>query len=83
MVMLFSFCEHRLLPLFGNMRVAYRPAEKAVGLGKIPRSVDMFARRFQVQERLTLEVAEAISNAIAPRGVAVMCEADREHKAAR
>jgi GTP cyclohydrolase I len=71
----FSLCEHHLLPFFGSMHVAYLPRDKIIGLSKIPRVVDMFSRRFQVQERLTQQVAEAISDAIAPRGVAVMCEA--------
>ena len=71
----FSLCEHHLLPFCGKMHVAYLPKDKVIGLSKIPRIVNMFARRLQVQERLTQEVAEAISNAIEPRGVAVMCEA--------
>jgi GTP cyclohydrolase I len=71
----FSLCEHHILPFFGKMHVAYLPADKVIGLSKIPRIVDMFARRLQVQERLTQEVAEAISDAVVPRGVAVMCEA--------
>ena len=71
----FSLCEHHLLPFHGKMHVAYLPTNKVIGLSKIPRIVNMFARRLQVQERLTQEVAEAISDAIQPRGVAVMCEA--------
>jgi GTP cyclohydrolase IA len=71
----FSLCEHHLLPFFGKMHVAYLPADRAIGLSKIPRIVDMFARRLQVQERLTREIAEALSDAVAPRGVAVLCEA--------
>jgi GTP cyclohydrolase I len=71
----FSLCEHHLLPFYGKMHVAYLPTNKVIGLSKIPRIVNMFARRLQVQERLTQEVAEAISDAIQPRGVAVMCEA--------
>ena len=71
----FSLCEHHLLPFYGRMHVAYLPTNKVIGLSKIPRIVNMFARRLQVQERLTQEVAEAISDAIQPRGVAVMCEA--------
>jgi GTP cyclohydrolase I len=71
----FSLCEHHLLPFFGRMHVAYLPASKVIGLSKIPRIVNMFARRLQVQERLTQEVADAISDATQPRGVAVMCEA--------
>jgi GTP cyclohydrolase I len=71
----FSLCEHHLLPFYGRMHVAYLPKDKVIGLSKIPRIVNMFARRLQVQERLTQEVADAISDAIEPRGVAVMCEA--------
>ncbi len=71
----FSLCEHHLLPFYGRMHVAYLPGSKVLGLSKIPRIVNMFARRLQVQERLTQEVAEAISGAVQPRGVAVMCEA--------
>jgi len=71
----FSMCEHHLLPFFGKMHVAYIPKEKVIGLSKIPRIVDMFARRLQLQERLTQQVAEAISDVISPRGVGVLCEA--------
>src|SRR5258708_186042 len=71
----FSLCEHHLLPFFGKMHVAYLPKNKVLGLSKIPRIVDMFARRLQVQERLTQQVAEAISEVISPRGVGVLCEA--------
>ena len=71
----FSLCEHHLLPFFGKMHVAYLPKDRVIGLSKIPRVVDMFARRLQVQERLTQQIAEAISGAVAPRGVAVLCEA--------
>lgn len=72
----FSLCEHHLLPFFGKMHVAYLPTHKVIGLSKIPRIVNMFARRLQVQERLTQEVAEALADAVDPRGVAVMCEAN-------
>jgi GTP cyclohydrolase I len=71
----FSMCEHHLLPFFGKIHVAYLPKNKVLGLSKIPRIVDMFARRLQLQERLTQQVAEAIEQVISPRGVAVMCEA--------
>ena len=71
----FSLCEHHLLPFFGKMHVAYLPKDKVIGLSKIPRIVDMFARRLQVQERLTEQVASAIQEVISPRGVGVLCEA--------
>jgi len=71
----FSMCEHHLLPFFGKAHVAYVPNGKVVGLSKIPRLVDMFARRLQVQERLTREIADAIDEAIHPQGVAVILEA--------
>jgi len=71
----FSMCEHHLLPFFGKMHVGYLPKDKVLGLSKIPRIVDMFARRLQLQERLTHQVAEAISKVISPRGVGVLCEA--------
>ena len=71
----YSLCEHHLLPFFGRAHVAYLPAGKVVGLSKIPRIVDVFARRLQVQERLTQQIAEAIEEAIAPQGVGVVIEA--------
>ena len=71
----FSLCEHHLLPFFGKAHVAYLPNEKVVGLSKIPRIVDMFARRLQVQERLTQQVAETLQEILNPRGVAVIMEA--------
>ncbi len=71
----FSTCEHHLLPFFGKIHVAYLPKDKVIGLSKVPRIVDMFARRLQLQERLTQEVAEAIEDVISPRGVGVLCEA--------
>jgi GTP cyclohydrolase I len=71
----FSMCEHHLLPFFGKAHIAYVPNGKVIGLSKIPRVVDIFARRLQVQERLTTEIANAISDAIAPQGVAVILEA--------
>jgi GTP cyclohydrolase I len=72
---MFSLCEHHLLPFFGKVHVAYIPQGKVVGLGKIPRLVDVFARRLQVQERLTTQIAEAIESAIRPIGVGVVIEA--------
>jgi GTP cyclohydrolase I len=71
----FSLCEHHLLPFFGKAHIAYVPNGKVIGLSKIPRVVDVFARRLQVQERLTTEIADAISDAIHPQGVAVILEA--------
>ncbi len=71
----FSMCEHHMLPFFGKMHVAYLPSKKVIGLSKIPRIVDAFARRLQIQERLTQEVANTIQKLIQPRGVAVICEA--------
>ncbi len=71
----FSMCEHHLLPFFGKAHIAYVPNGKVIGLSKIPRVVDVFARRLQVQERLTTEIADAISEAISPQGVAVILEA--------
>jgi GTP cyclohydrolase I len=71
----YSLCEHHLLPFFGKCHVAYIPDGKVIGLSKIPRLVDVFARRLQVQERLTLQVAETIRDRIHPLGVAVVMEA--------
>ena len=71
----YSMCEHHLLPFFGKAHVAYVPEGKVIGLSKIPRLVDVFARRLQVQERLTRQIAEAITDAIHPQGVAVILEA--------
>jgi GTP cyclohydrolase I len=71
----FSLCEHHMLPFFGKVHVAYLPASKVIGLSKIPRIVDAFARRLQIQERLTQQVAQTIEELIHPRGVAVICEA--------
>jgi GTP cyclohydrolase I len=71
----FSLCEHHLLPFFGKAHVAYVPNGKVIGLSKTARLVDVFARRLQVQERLTQQVAEAIDEAIHPQGVAVILEA--------
>ena len=72
---MFSLCEHHLLPFFGKVHVAYIPAGKVVGLSKVPRVVDIFARRLQVQERLTVQIAETIQKAIEPQGVGVVIEA--------
>jgi len=71
----FSMCEHHLLPFFGKAHIAYVPHGKVIGLSKIARVVDVFARRLQVQERLTTEIADAIADAIHPQGVAVILEA--------
>ena len=71
----YSLCEHHLLPFFGKCHVAYIPSTKVIGLSKIPRLVDVFARRLQVQERLTNEIANTIARTIRPLGVAVVVEA--------
>jgi GTP cyclohydrolase I len=71
----YSLCEHHLLPFFGKCHIAYIPQQKVIGLSKIPRLVDVFARRLQVQERLTHQIAQVIEERIAPLGVAVVMEA--------
>jgi GTP cyclohydrolase IA len=70
----YSLCEHHLLPFFGKCHVAYIPKTRVIGLSKIPRVVDVFARRLQIQERLTNQIAETIREKIDPLGVAVVCE---------
>ena len=71
----FSLCEHHLIPFFGRCHVAYMPNRKIIGLSKIPRLVEMFSRRLQVQERLTTQIANTLNEALQPRGVAVVVEA--------
>jgi GTP cyclohydrolase I len=71
----FSLCEHHLLPFFGKCHVAYIPNQKVIGLSKIPRVVDLFAKRLQIQERLTKQIAEALMERIKPQGVGVIIEA--------
>jgi GTP cyclohydrolase I len=74
-VEMFSLCEHHMLPFFGKVHVAYIPNGKVIGLSKIPRLVEVFARRLQVQERMTRQIADTIQEAIAPQGVGVVIEA--------
>jgi len=71
----FSMCEHHLLPFFGKVHVAYLPKDRVIGLSKIPRIVDMYARRLQIQERMTQEIAQSIQDIVDPLGVGVICEA--------
>jgi GTP cyclohydrolase I len=72
---LYSVCEHHLLPFFGKCHIAYMPSRRIVGLSKLPRLVEMFARRLQVQERLTTQIAQTLNDVLQPRGVAVVIEA--------
>ena len=71
----YSLCEHHMLPFFGKAHIAYIPRGRVIGLSKLPRLVDVFARRLQVQERLTRQIADAINEAVQPQGVAVILEA--------
>ena len=71
----YSMCEHHMVPFYGVVHVGYIPNEKIIGLSKIPRIVDVFARRFQVQERMTRQIAESIDTALAPKGVGVVVKA--------
>ena len=71
----FSMCEHHMLPFFGKIHVAYIPRERVIGLSKLPRLVDVFARRLQIQERMTQQIAQTIEQLIDPVGVGVICEA--------
>ena len=74
-VEMFSLCEHHMLPFFGKVHVAYIPNGKVIGLSKIPRLIEIFSRRLQIQERLTTQIAETIAKAIEPQGVGVVIEA--------
>src|SRR5919108_4581010 len=71
----YSLCEHHLLPFFGKCHVAYLPREKVIGLSKVPRIVDAFSRRLQVQERLTMQISKLLEEKIKPKGVGVVMEA--------
>jgi GTP cyclohydrolase I len=71
----FSMCEHHMLPFFGKVHVAYLPKDRVIGLSKLPRIVDMYARRLQIQERMTQEIAQSIQDMVDPLGVGVICEA--------
>ncbi len=71
----FSLCEHHMLPFYGKVHVAYLPKKKVIGLSKIPRLVDVFARRLQIQERMTQQIAQTLMEVLEPQGVGVVCEA--------
>ena len=71
----FSLCEHHMLPFYGKVHVAYLPRKKVIGLSKIPRLVDVFARRLQIQERMTQQIAQTLMEVLEPQGVGVVCEA--------
>lgn len=71
----YSLCEHHMLPFYGRVHVGYIPSGKIIGLSKIPRLVDLFARRLQVQERMTVQIANALNEALAPKGVGVVADA--------
>jgi GTP cyclohydrolase I len=70
----YSLCEHHLLPFFGHVHVAYLPGKRVIGLSKIPRLVEMYARRLQIQERLTQQIADELESIVQPRGVAVVVD---------
>lgn len=78
-----SMCEHHLMPFFGKISIAYIPSDKVVGLSKLARTVEVFARRLQLQERLTDQIADAIANILNAKGVLVLCEAEHTCMTAR
>jgi len=75
-IVFYSMCEHHLLPFFGKVHIAYIPDEKVVGLSKLPRTVETYARRPQMQEKMTVEIADAVERHLSPKGVMVMVEAE-------
>ena len=75
-IVFYSTCEHHLLPFFGKVHIAYIPDGKVAGLSKLPRTVEVFARRLQIQEQMTVQIADAIERVLSPRGVMVMIEAE-------
>src|SRR6266446_4767977 len=78
-----SHCEHHMMPFMGKAHIAYKPVDRVVGLSKLARLVDVYARRLQTQERMTSQIATAIEEILAPRGAAVMIEAELEHRSRR